>query len=75
MNTTDWYGDLWEKSVGLRAIFYLVPPSEAVEKIENVPPYLDYAIPWFYFFVVLDLTVGFLRNKLSFEPRNRARNI
>ena len=69
-NTLDWADFLWEKSIGLRALFYLVPPSESVGDLKDVPDYLGHAIPWFYVVVFLDLFVGFIRSNLKFEARD-----
>ena len=94
MNSSEsWTDNLWQKSIGLRAIFYLVPPSqglttvffyfgipkfqklrpifsESAEKFEDVPNYLDYAMPWFYVFIIIDFIVGKFRGKLSWENRD-----
>ena len=71
MNSTiSWNDQLWDKSIGLRAIFYIVPPSESVENLDDVPHYLDHAIPWFYLFIIIDWLVGLVRNNLSFESRD-----
>ncbi|CAG5108675.1 Oidioi.mRNA.OKI2018_I69.chr1.g3903.t1.cds [Oikopleura dioica] len=61
---------LWDQAVGLRAIFYLLPPSEHEDDVEKVPDYIGKAIPWFYAMILLDWVVGWWRNKLSFESRD-----
>ena len=53
----------------------MVPPSEAVADVASVPNYTERAIPWFYLLVVLDLTVGYARGKVSFEARDSMASI
>merc|ERR1712131_144336 len=74
MNSTTDSG-LWESLIGLRALFYIVPPSEAVKDVEDVPDYTKLAIPWFYGLIAIDIFVGYLRSNLSFEPRDSMASI
>merc|ERR1712131_126240 len=74
MNSTTDSG-LWESLIGLRALFYIVPPSEAVKDVEDVPDYTKLAIPWFYGLIAIDIFMGYLRSNLSFEPRDSMASI
>ena len=56
-------------------IMISVPPSEAVEDVEDVPDYTKHAIPWFYGLIAIDILVGYLRSNLSFEPRDSMASI
>ena len=53
----------------------MVPPSEAVADVASVPNYTERAIPWFYLLVILDLTFGYVRGKVSFEARDSMASI
>ena len=52
-----------------------MPPSEAVEDVEDVPDYTKHAIPWFYGLIAIDILVGYLKSNLSFEPRDSMASI
>ena len=52
-----------------------MPPSEAVADVASVPNYTERAIPWFYLLVLLDLTFGYVRGKVSFEARDSMASI
>ena len=66
--------EAWRSTVGLRALFYMVPPSESYEAIssENAYFYTFRAIPWFYLLIFLDCAIGQYRNKQTYDLRDSA---
>ena len=69
MNTTN----VWSTTVGLRALFYMVPPSESQEHMQSGN--FDYfytkaAIPWFYILIFIDFGISWYRKKHSYDIRD-----
>uniref|UniRef100_A0A8C7Z652 Transmembrane protein 195 n=1 Tax=Oryzias sinensis TaxID=183150 RepID=A0A8C7Z652_9TELE len=53
-------------SVGLRAMFSMLTPNESsFERVEEVPPYVQQATPFFVGLMVLELVVGLLKTGRS----------
>uniref|UniRef100_A0A3P9KPC3 Alkylglycerol monooxygenase n=1 Tax=Oryzias latipes TaxID=8090 RepID=A0A3P9KPC3_ORYLA len=53
-------------SVGLRAMFSMLTPNESsFERVEEVPPYVQQATPFFVGLMVLELAVGLLKTGRS----------
>ena len=48
----------------LRRFFYFVTPEETTfERIEDVPPYVDEAVPYFFLSVFIEAIVLILKNE------------
>lgn len=50
-------------SKGVRSLFYMVTPNESsFQDVEDVPPYVPQATPYFIGLMLLELVVGYLKN-------------